>query len=176
MVEVADHFAAGRVRSEVVSATFELLLRHSCSYSRSLLGLARQILQHSLLMILCRITAIVARMMAAFSGEHFAKVLKHLRSSTIILVHAVLNNTTQVGVLLLLLLLGLLILVDHLLNGIGVAVAEEEDAGRALAVSACSACLLVVAFEGLRERVVHHEADVALVDAHSKGNGSHDDA
>lgn len=97
MVEVADHLAADEKGGEVLSALLcSLIFSRITLHSRSLFRLTRQVLEHGLLMILCRIAAIVARMMAALSGEDFAKVLKHLRSSTVVLVHAVLNDTTQV--------------------------------------------------------------------------------
>ena len=52
---------------------------------------------------------------------------------------------------------------------------EESEADAFSAVSASSACLLIIAFEALGNVVVDDVADVGFVDAHTKSNGSNDD-
>ena len=66
-------------------------------------------------------------------------------------------------------------LVDEevLLDLVAVGVEQRALAGQAVAPG--PARLLVIAFEGLGQVVVHDQPDVGLVDTHPKGDGRHDD-
>ena len=56
-----------------------------------------------------------------------------------------------------------------------VAEAEQQQGLGGQAVAAAAAGLLVVALDALGQVVVHHEAHVALVDAHAEGDGGDHD-
>ena len=70
-----------------------------------------------------------------------------------------------------LLLGGVFLLLDEVLDLAAVAAGVEEDAVRGQAVAAGAAGLLVEALDVAGQVGVKHEADVGLVHAHAKGNG-----
>jgi hypothetical protein len=117
-----------------------------------------------------------------------AKVAQDLDATAVGLVHAVLNDATDVGAVVLLLLERAFAFVDQAVDELGIAVCKVEDAGRGGAVTASSSGFLqrrkhqpepevlktpqpthlVVSLETLRERVVDDIAHVRLVDSHTK--------
>ena len=64
---------------------------------------------------------------------------------------------------------------EEKLRGVDVSRGIEQQAFRARAVAAGTACLLIVVLEGERQIVVDDVAHVALVDAHAKGIRRHHD-
>jgi hypothetical protein len=86
--------------------------------------------------------AVVARLVAVLLEERLAKVAEDLRASTVRVVHAVLDDAAHVVAVVILLLERAFTVVDKAVDELRVAVAEEENADRRLAISTCSTSLL----------------------------------
>ena len=61
-------------------------------------------------------------------------------------------------------------------DAVTVVIRGEQHGIATHAVTACASRLLVVCFERVAHGVVHHEAHIGLVDAHTEGVGSDHDA
>lgn len=96
--------------------------------------------------------AVVARLVALFARELFAKVLQNLAAPAVVLVDAVLDDAADVGAVVVLLLARSFALLDEAHNELGIGVRVEEDTGRSGAVSTGSSSLLQGDARGQRMR------------------------
>ena len=71
------------------------------------------------------------------------------------------------------LLFGHRFVVQELLKLLNILVAVKGQAMSSCAISACTPCLLVIAFEALWNIVMDYESNIGLVDAHAEGDGGH---
>lgn len=89
-----------------------------------------------------RLATVVTRLVAVLGLELLAKVVEDLAAAAVCLVHAVLHHPPDVGLVGILLLARAVALVDQAVDQVGVAIGEEEEAVRRLAVAAGTASFL----------------------------------
>lgn len=114
--------------------------------------------------------AIVTHLSTVSSLKSFSKELKLHHATAEVRLFTVFEDRVKGMKVLFLALACATSLADEEVIELSITVGVVEDALSLLLIATCASTLLYIAFKALRHGVVDHEADIALVDAHTKSN------